>query len=251
MIKTKREEFYQSHKTSEESFNIYQEILNRGDIRKDIEKIVGEMVNNKEKLNYLDIGCGTGKRTLSFKHFLEDFDLKVIANGLDISQNNVSEAVKSGINAVWHDIEKEKPPFQADIITCFEVIEHIYDTDRFVRNVYDTLNTSGVLIVSTPNTISWKNRISMIFGIPPLNLEVSLKDYYGLKLLKRFFKNFVPSAHIRGFTPLSLKELLEDNGFKVISTWGLENWRIAKFFGSFPSLATNFLLIARRKDNEH
>ena len=87
----------------------------------------------------------------------------------------------------------------------------------------------------------------MILGVPPFNLEVSLKKYYGLKFFNRFFNDFEPSGHIRGFTALSLKEMLETNGFQIISIWGLENWKKLKFLGYFPSLATNTLILARRK----
>lgn len=86
----------------------------------------------------------------------------------------------------------------------------------------------------------------MLLGVPPLNLEVSLKGYYGLKLFKRFYRNYTSAGHIRGFTLLSLKEMLEDNGFKVLAVCGIENWRITRFLDYFPSLATNFLIIARK-----
>jgi len=103
------------------------------------------------------------------------------------------------------------------------------------------------LLISTPNTVNWKNRIAMMAGIPPLNLEVSLKNYYGLKMFKGSYKEFTPAGHIRGFTPLSLKEMLEDHGFEVLSIWGLENWNMKYILNYFPNLTTNFLLIAKRR----
>lgn len=210
-------------------------------------EIIANKFNN-ELIKYLDIGCGTGKRTLLFKNFLQSLFTQVSVLGLDISSNNIDDAKEHGINVICSDIEQEKLSTKVDIITCFEVIEHIYDTDGFIRNVHDTLKSGGFLLISTPNTVSLKNRISMLLGVAPFNLEVSLHHYYGLKFFNRFFEDFVPSGHIRGFTPLSLKELLEKYGFQIISIWGLENWNTLKFLGYFPSLATNTLIFARRKE---
>jgi len=242
----KKKEFYQNHHTSDKSFNIYQEILIRKDIKSIVQKEIMSEDCDTSKIEYLDIGCGTGKRTKLFKNFLDNFYEHISVSGLDISSDNINEAEKRGINVICSDIEHEKLPIKADFITCFEVIEHIYDTDGFVRNVQDTLHQNGILLISTPNTVSLKNRIAMLLGVAPLNLEVSLKRYYGLKFFNGFFKDFEPSGHIRGFTPLSFKEILEKNGFNVKFLWGLENWRSLKFLGYFPTVATNVLILARR-----
>ena len=243
---TKRKEFVQSYDLKNEFINIYQEIITRKHVKKDIEKNILKHLKNRDKINYLDIGCGMGDRTLVFKNFLQKLTQNIKVYGLDLNKKNLEKAAKLGIETISLDIEREKIPCTADIITCFEVIEHIYDTDGFIQNINKSLTMNGILLISTPNVVSWKNRAAILLGIPPLTLEVSLREYYGLKFFKKFFRKYRPAGHIRGFTPLSLGELLSDNGLKIESTWGLENWRVTKIFDFFPGLATNFLVVARR-----
>lgn len=240
----KKDEFLNTYKLNNKFINIYEEILSRKKIRKTLEECLNILSKKKDDLLYLDIGCGTGERTLLFKEYFKSNNMKTF--GVDINKNNLKKAEKLGINTIHLNIENEVPPITADLISCFEIIEHIYDTDAFLKNILQTLNKNGCLLISTPNTVNWKNRIAMIAGIPPLNLEVSLHDYYGLKMFKKSYDEFSPAGHIRGFTPNSLREMLESHGLTVLSIWGLENWKMKVILNYFPNLTTNFLIIAKR-----
>ncbi len=199
-----------------------------------------------QDIRYLDIGCWNGARTSEFTRNLSQFFKNVETYGIDLNEEVLEKAKNGNITVFKLDVEKESIPIKADIITCFEIIEHIYDCDYFIYNLYSSLNPNGLLLISTPNTVSWKNRIAMLFGIPPLNMEVSLIKYFGLKNLNKYYQKYAPAGHIRGFTSLSLKEMLEHYGLHVIDVEGLENWNVTRFLDTTPSLATNFLIMARR-----
>jgi SAM-dependent methyltransferase len=107
---------------------------------------------NFARTRVLDIGCGTGA-------FLER--IRPMADavlGIDPNPRNV-ELVKSknlpalagyfGEDSVRGAVDRLAP----NVITCFEVIEHIYTPRGIFRNAYETLKRhgGGTFIVSTPN----------------------------------------------------------------------------------------------------
>lgn len=55
---------------------------------------------------------------------------------------------------MWNDaaLEKEFKGEQYDLVTSFEVFEHVPKSDHFVQNAHKVLKPGGYLIVETPNT---------------------------------------------------------------------------------------------------
>ncbi len=55
-----------------------------------------------------------------------------------------------------------------------------------------------------------------------------------------------PAGHIRPFTLHSLRDMLEDNGFTIVKSFGLENWRSLKFLEHISkNMCTGMLVIAK------
>ncbi|MDD3003099.1 MAG: methyltransferase domain-containing protein, partial [Candidatus Shapirobacteria bacterium] len=86
-------------------------------------------------------------------------------------------------------------------ITAGEIIEHIYDTDFFLKEIKRILKPNGFLVLSTPNIATLGRRLMLLFGVNPL-IETSLDHSAG---------------HIRYFTKISLGDLLEKHNFKIIN----------------------------------
>lgn len=133
----------------------------------------------------LDVGCFNG----FFVKELRDrgFD----ATGIDFNR----KALKFGrLNYELHDKISEKTLADLgragdrfDVITMFEVIEHLEDFNSFIQSAALLLNDGGTLIISTPNSkMTWR---------PDL-------DY--------------PPHHLSRFSPLSLRRLLERFDLKVL-----------------------------------
>jgi len=146
----------------------------------------------------LDIGCGDG----TISTLIRDLrDCKVV--GIDLSDNALKIAKNQGIECVRCDVE-ERLPFKDltfDCVFAGEIIEHIYDTDSFIKEVYRVLKQRGVFIITTPNLAGLGSRISLLLGKKPWMIENRLKPQF--------------AGHIRYFTAEELKNLLEDNGFKI------------------------------------
>jgi len=92
----------------------------------------------------LDVGCGAG-------HFLNCLPSEMKKFGTDISKASEKLMKKNKINFCLCDITK-KIPFKEkfDIITAFDVFEHLEKPEKALENVGKMLYTSGILVVEIP-----------------------------------------------------------------------------------------------------
>jgi SAM-dependent methyltransferase len=132
----------------------------------------------------LDAGCGTGYGA----NFLVSRGAKNV-EAIDISIEGLSYAKKNYSTSNTHykvmDITalgyKEN---SFDIVTSFEVIEHITEQEIFISEVARVLKPEGVLIISTPNKGVYRSGLAHNpYHVRELTL-IEFKD-----LLSRFFEN--------------------------------------------------------------
>jgi ubiquinone/menaquinone biosynthesis C-methylase UbiE len=100
----------------------------------------------------LDIGCGTGYGTAELARSAR------LAFGIDISADALEYAVPEyGLeNVRFLQSSASQLPFAPetfDVITAFEVIEHIPDWDMLIAEARRTLRPNGLFFVSTPNRL--------------------------------------------------------------------------------------------------
>ena len=104
------------------------------------------------------------------------------------------------------DITKGFPFDENSIDICIagEIIEHIYESRKFLKEISRVLRNNGFLILSCPNICSLKNRIQFLLGeIPPFAAKADCtyeKDWPG---------------HIRDYNFKDMVKLLNQN-FKVL-----------------------------------
>lgn len=179
-------------------------------------KEISIALEGKKKLKILDVASGTGG-------FVDLMLHKYPSNtyyGDDISEGIISRNIKSKPQIQWsvqdynHEIAYEDNFF--DIIIAGEIIEHLYDTDKFIQNCLRVLKPGGELHITTPNLASWLDRIMLLFGMQPFSTEVSnVNRVFGresfYKLLKQ--RDNSPSAgHLRLFTMASLEKVMIYHG---------------------------------------
>jgi SAM-dependent methyltransferase len=98
----------------------------------------------------LDIGCGTGYGSAELAH------TAAAVTGVDISPEAIAQACSSyaAPNLRFLAASATSIPFpdsSFDLITCFEVIEHIHDWPSLLKEARRLLSPGGQFIVSTPN----------------------------------------------------------------------------------------------------
>jgi 2-polyprenyl-3-methyl-5-hydroxy-6-metoxy-1,4-benzoquinol methylase len=152
--------------------------------------------------NILDIGCYDG--TL----------LSLVGNrdnnffGLDASDWAVekSQGKKIDVQQYFFDDVSRLPHERDffDLVIAGEIIEHLYDTDFFLKEVRRVLKPGGYFLLSTPNVASLGRRLQLFWGMNPA-IEISPNEPESC-------------GHIRYFTFKMLKEMLRKHKFKILNT---------------------------------
>ncbi|MDX6512511.1 MAG: hypothetical protein QOE36_2015 [Gaiellaceae bacterium] len=136
---------------------------------------------------------------------------------------------------------------KADVILAGEIVEHIVDTEGFLREIRRVLRPGGAVVLSTPNILWWKHRLALLAGRYPDALDYRL----------RYGDDF---GHVRIFTPALMAELLAETGFEAIRVEGKRLGPIASLARTprpvaraldraaarLPSLSDHLLAVARR-----
>ncbi len=114
---------------------------------------------------HLDLGCGDGEVTMTMAAKLKTSRVF----GVDIIDSEIKKARRRGMKVSKADLDK-KFPYRTnmfDAITAIQVIEHLFEVDTFVSELYRVLKPGGTAIVSTENLSSWHNIVALILGLQP------------------------------------------------------------------------------------
>jgi len=99
------------------------------------------------KTRFLEIGCGTGDfiQQIVDQNDLEITGSEVYLKGLLYAKKNLP-----GVEFVQFDVTQGKIGEQFDMITAFDVLEHIDDDRAAIANISAMLRPGGMLVVSVP-----------------------------------------------------------------------------------------------------
>ena len=166
----------------------------------------------------LDVGCGTGELLEAVVRAKPGLAGGV---GMDLAATVTSRLAARGLRGVVGDLNQAWPfPSEAfDNVIAAEVIEHVFDTDSFVREAWRVLKPGGAFIVTTPNLAYAANRLLLTLGIQPLFTETSTSRSLG-RWLGALGQGNPTQGHLKIFTGGALRELLEMSNFKVETVRG-------------------------------
>lgn len=192
---------------------------------------------SKSELRVLDIGCGKAQFLFDVTSALRQ---KHQANFKRIAVVDLIRAENSRLAEISPDpeffqqsVDGQALPFtdgSFDLVSCNHVLEHIFETEKFIGEIRRVLQPNGLAVVSVPNCAAWMNRIAFLFGGQPLGSEVGTRSVtYGFwpPFLQDRLKQFDPSGHIRDFTPRSLWDLTAACGFQPVGWWAQDGGLIA------------------------
>lgn len=202
-------------------YNGIQEMAAYG-LHDDVFKLLQPFLSKELKI--LDFGCGQG----AFSQRLVDAGMKVDACDIDESQirANVNRKIKLDLNKDISSNFSEK----YDILIALEIIEHLENPWKYLRDCLSLVKDDGIIVLSTPNISSFTSRLRFLMRgtliafenadlkhghITPLSY-VQLENMFNqlnLKVLKKGFAGPIPIFH---FSELSRFSILRNTLLPIL-----------------------------------
>jgi len=185
-----------------------------------IELLAARFGDSFRDVRLLDVGVGYG----FFLSMLEkDFGLSRL-HGMDPFPKSIEIASSmTSAQIVSGDITDETWPFEPgmfDIITCFDVVEHLEEPESFFRNCKRVLKPGGTVVVTTPLlALPYRMRRVPLIGIPDTN-----------------------PTHISIRKPSYWRALAKRNGFTIAAQWKGEHLAHVRLL---PRLMRNICRVLR------
>jgi 2-polyprenyl-3-methyl-5-hydroxy-6-metoxy-1,4-benzoquinol methylase len=147
----------------------------------------------------LDVGSGYG---LLLQSASRQYGMRAAGVELSLAERSYAQE-KLGVKT-YEDLSALPENERFDVVTAFEVIEHVRDPVSFVKALLERVNTGGHLIIATDN------------------FESAV-----VRRLGAGFPKWIPHEHISYFSPKSLGSLL--NRFpelKIVNTCSFTPWEL-------------------------
>jgi len=212
-------------------------------------KVFISLLEQDPNAKFLDLGCGNGEITVKLAEALGTKSV----HGIDKSVAQVEEANARGVNAIVADLNRPLPlqDESFDVICSSDIIEHVYNTDLFLREAHRILSRSGYIVISTSNLAASHCIYYLIRGWQPPAVEVSDEIKAGApgQLGKSVGLNV--AGHYRIFTLKALKEMMEYHKFKVEEDVGIGYYpfpiRMAKVLSAIDKKHAAYICVKARK----
>lgn len=166
-------------------------------IVQNMKKFLAKIKKYKKRGKLLDVGCALG-------FFVElasqnGFD----AYGFDPSDYAVAAAKRTLGDSIKHGTIQSisYPKGEFDVITMFDVVEHLGDPIADLQKLIGYLKDDGIIIIATGNA-----------------------DSLSAKLFKRRWTFYIPPQHTYFFTKKNFQTVLGRAGLRPIEWFGIGKW---------------------------
>ena len=149
---------------------------------------------------------GTGNRILELGCYDGHFSVAAqragnVVVGLDINADAIATAQSRGVDASVADLNRPRslPTGELfDVVVASNVLEHLADPDRVLREARECVTAGGRLLVSVPNVAHFSVRLALLRG---------RFKYEDAGLMDR--------THLRFYTRATLRAALEGAGWRI------------------------------------
>jgi 2-polyprenyl-3-methyl-5-hydroxy-6-metoxy-1,4-benzoquinol methylase len=145
----------------------------------------------------LEIGCGTGATgalALSEGRCGRYVGVELFESAAEEARSVLSEVVTGDVETMTFDWQ----PASFDGVILSEVLEHLIEPGRMLRNIARFVRPGGIVMASSPNVSHWRVIRELING------RFDLAD-----------RGVFDRTHLRWFTPSTFTGMFEDAGFKI------------------------------------
>jgi len=207
------------------------------------------ILQKNSNAKFLDLGCDDGSFTIKLAQVLGTANIY----GVEITDERIKIAEANGIVIKKFDLNT-KFDFEDnffDVITANQVIEHLYNSDNFISEVYRILKPGGYAIISTENASSWCNIFASIMGWQIFSLTnfSNKRQGIGNPFALHRSENFSLNSwkHIRIYNIRGLKEYFEAFGFKIEKINGAGYFPLPASFGNLDKNHCHFMTFKVKK----
>lgn len=148
------------------------------------------VTQHKQSGSLLDIGCAAGTFILSMRE-----TQKWEVQGVEISEDVAAMArERYGLDVFAGSLEEANfDSEQFDVVTMWDVFEHLHDPSTTLSEVGRILKPDGLLLIRIPNLACWD---VSVFG--------------------KYWAGFDAPRHLYIFTPQTVERILSKAGFSII-----------------------------------
>lgn len=216
----------------------------------DNQKNILELTEKSPEVKFLDLGCDDGTWTIKVAQ-------KIGASqvfGLDLVDEQLNKASQKGIIVQKGNLNKTLPYEDNffDLVHANQVIEHLFDVDSFISEIYRILKPDGYALISTENLSAWHNLFALFLGFQAFSQHISARYHIGNPLSPHTGESQRDNwTHVKIFTCFGFKALFEAYSFKVEAIlgagyypfWGI----LSGFFSRIDARHTHYITIRARK----
>tara|TARA_B100000886_G_C20419850_1_gene491017 strand:+ start:1983 stop:2963 length:981 start_codon:yes stop_codon:yes gene_type:complete len=210
---------------------------------------ISNIVNSKENLQVLEIGCGVG---LLLEELVEKNPNWTIS-GLEQNKYTADFAKSKGLNVINGNIENLPSQNKFDLVYMWAVYDHFSDPLNISKKLFELLNKDGYLIIGNMNTDGFDAKI-MGLDNPAYTIPARL-NFFGLNtfrsmLLRSGFKDIKISTNGKLDTSIVSDYWHEGgkNGKNDFLSKIIENRELSEKFQKFliaNNLSSHMIIIAR------
>ncbi len=164
-------------------------------------------------LDVLDVGCNHGYGT----RVISEGARSIV--GVDVSPTSIAEARRRHPHLRFEQVDGSTLPFEDasfDLVTSFQVIEHVADVPPFLSEIDRVLRPGGRAVLTTPNGL-----LRLTPGMRPWN-PFHVREYSPDEL-RRTVQEVFPSVEVRGLEGPKAFERIERA--RVMRARRMAEWR--------------------------
>jgi SAM-dependent methyltransferase len=168
----------------------------------------------------LEIGCGRG----DFLALLQEKGSQCV--GIEMNHDAVADARKKGISVYDGPLHNYAEDYEEilDVVCAFQVLEHIADPAKFIRNSLHTLKPGGKLILSVPNNDAYIKHMEYdLLNMPPHHQGLwnreslyNIQCFFDMKLLKIFREPLQEEFQLMNYADVLLARTDIRNNLKAV-----------------------------------
>jgi SAM-dependent methyltransferase len=207
------------------------------------------LLEENDSADFLDLGCDNGDLTIALAEEIDTYKVY----GVEIVPERVRLAEEKAIKVrsfdLNHEFEFDDSSF--DVVHANQIIEHLYDSDNFLAEIYRVLKPGGYAIISTENASSWCNILASIMGWQMFSLTNFSGKKQGignpLALHRGADLGLKSWLHTRIYSCRGLHEYFEAFGFKVEEIRGSGYFPFPASWGNLDKTHCHFITFKIRK----